>query len=84
MKNLTKVVVLENGERCAVLEELNIEEKRFLVLIKLSGDDDFVLVEKVGKELLEVVDPELKTKILILTIKKLQNKFTKQTTPNSN
>ena len=78
MKNLTKVVVLENGERCAVLEELIIEEKRFLVLIKLSGDDDFILVEKVGKELLEVVDPELKANILILIMKKLQMKLKKQ------
>ena len=57
---------------------VNIEEKRFLVLIKLSGDDDFVLVEKVGKELLEVVDPELKANILILIMKKLQMKLKKQ------
>ena len=59
-----KVVVLDGKDKYFVASEIKIENHQYYQIIKIDGDDDFVLVERMGDEFIKIVDTTLEQRIL--------------------
>lgn len=59
-----KVVVLDGKDKYFVANEIKIENHQYYQIIKIDGDDDFVLVERIGDEFNQIIDRTLARRIL--------------------
>lgn len=59
-----KVVVLDGKDKYFVANEIKIENHQYYQIIKIDGDDDFVLVERIGDEFNQIIDTTLARRIL--------------------
>ena len=59
-----KVVVLDGKDKYFVANEIEIENHQYYQIIKIDGDDDFVLVERIGDEFNQIIDTTLARRIL--------------------
>lgn len=64
-------VTLEDGKICAILNELEIENTKYVYLVNTEERTDFVIRKRIGNELIGLTDEEeLKKAMAYLIIKK--------------
>lgn len=59
-----KIVILNGKDKYFVMNELKTKEHEYYQIMKIDGDEDFVLVEKIGDEFFQIVDASLAKRIL--------------------